>query len=483
MKCHLTSRTARFIRAAAAAVGLGVAAAPALAQYDAEVGRFRAQDALDPLPQGGVVFAGSSSIRRFEQLQLDFHDYNVIQRGLGGAQFSDINKYADDIVLAYHPSAVVVWAGTNDLAAGVSGQQVVDRYQQFVQKIQTAQPNVDIFYLGITPTPGRQGNRPQEDVVNRSISQLAAGDARQHYIDLPAAFIALNPYDSPEFTSQYVDDIHLNRTGYELWTSIIRPELQAVIQPDKVYAPNPKALKAGGRLLFDFGPSNSLDGDTTPSPDANGNHWNNWFPINGGSAIIAGEHKSNLVDAAGADTGVTLTITAGYQVNGKRNGGLLNPDATRLGDLGVATATEDYFFSTADGKQGGGSDDDGGGFMLSGLDPSLAYDFDLFGSRDSTETRVTEYLITGAEALRTTLQTSGNNIGADGAYDGNDGSVVSIRGVRPDQFGQVFFDMTLLQGSFAYLNALRITAVPVPEPGVAMALPLGGALLARRVRW
>ena len=31
--------------------------------------------------------------------------------------------------------------------------------------------------------------------------------------------------------------------------------------------------------------------------------------------------------------------------------------------------------------------------MLDGLDPSLAYDFCFFGSRNSTETRITEYLV------------------------------------------------------------------------------------------
>ena len=119
----------------------------------------------------------------------------------------------------------------------------------------------------------------------------------------------------------------------------------------------------------------------------------------------------------------------------------------------MPTATEDYFFSTADNQVGGGSDDDGGGFMFSGLDPTLAYDFAFFGSRDDAEVRVTEYLVTGRDAKKATLPTSANS-----------GEVAHLRGVRPDAFGQVFVDMTLRQGSDAYLNAMRVTAVTPPGP-------------------
>ena len=483
MKQNLTSRAARVLGGAAGIVTLGAAAAPALAQYDAEVGRFNAQDALDPLPQGGVVFTGSSSIRRWEQLQLDFHDYNVIQRGLGGAFVRDITARADDIVLKYNPSAVVLFAGTNDLAyGGRDGQGVFQDYQAFVNKVHAAQPNVDIFYVGITPTPERQNNRPQEDIANNAIRNMAAGDATLHYLDIPAAFDALGAYDSPQFTNKFVDTpgLHLTRQGYDVWTGVIRPDIESVVAPNKTYVPNPDTLKVGQKLLFDFGPNNGGGGDATNGPDANGNRWNNWFDLNPVVDVTSGEHKAHLINASGADTGIRLTLTAEFKANGKQPGFLANPDPARLGDLAVATATEDYFYSSADNKRGGGDDDDGGGFMLDGLDPKLAYDFAFFGSRDNAETRITEYLVTGDNAVRTTLQTSGTGIGSDGSNI-NDDEIAYARGIRPDQFGQVFVDLTLVQGSFAYLNALQVTAVP--EPASAVIVPaLGGLLLARRPR-
>ena len=460
----MRSGQARLIRgggaAGAAALAFAGWAGHAAAQpYQTEADRFVAQDTLDAPTPGSVVFIGSSSIRRWEQLKLDFADYNTVQRGLGGAQFDDIQPHVDDIVLPYNPSAIVVWAGTNDLAVGADGNEVVADYQDFVNQVHGVQPNVDIFYLGIMPTPGRQGNKPKEDVANAGIAGIAAGNAKLHYIDLPAAFATLNPYTGSDFTNKFVDSIHLNRGGYEFWTSTIRPQIEAVVAPNKVFALNPNTPQVGDRLLFDFGPGNPEDGNHTASPDVNGNHWNNWFNSNGGVRVLAGEHKADLIDTEGNNTGVRMTITAEFDTNGRLNGGLLSPDAGLLGDLAIASATEDFFFSTADGQPGGGDDDMAGGFMFDGLDPNLLYTLRFFGSRNTTETRITEYKVTGEDEHVVQLLTSGINIGADGIYDGNNDEIAEATDVRPDAFGQVFVDLTLIRGGFAYINAMEVEVI------------------------
>ena len=133
----------------------------------------------------------------------------------------------NDLVLKITPSAVVVWAGTNDLASGSDGNEVFADYQQFVTGIRNAGQNPDIFYLGIMPTPGRQSNLPQENIANSQIATMSAGDPKLHYIDLPAEFATLNPYGDSAFTSKFVDSIHLNRAGYDFWESVIRPQISA----------------------------------------------------------------------------------------------------------------------------------------------------------------------------------------------------------------------------------------------------------------
>ena len=100
--------------------------------------------------------------------------------------------------------------------------------------------------------------------------------------------------------------------------------------------------------------------------------------------------------------------------------------------------------------------------MIDGLDPNLAYDFHFFGSRNNAESRITEYEVTGANQATATLQTSGTDIAHGGIYDGNDDTFASLAGIRPDAFGQVFVDLTLLEGTYAYINAMDVV---VRQPG------------------
>ena len=62
-----------------------------------------------PPNPGCIVFVGSSSIRFWDTLVSDMKPLDVINRGFGGSQFSDLDQYADRLVVAYHPRAVVVY--------------------------------------------------------------------------------------------------------------------------------------------------------------------------------------------------------------------------------------------------------------------------------------------------------------------------------------------------------------------------------------
>ncbi|GAB4545483.1 MAG: hypothetical protein Tsb0013_03410 [Phycisphaerales bacterium] len=417
---------------------------------------------MDPVASNPIVCVGSSSIRRWERLTFDFNDYEIVQRGFGGSQLEDLNFWVDELVIDYNPRAVIIWSGTNDLSTGEPASEVFSDFTALMTTLQAQLPNTDVFYLGVTRTLGNGGTTVERDAFNAQAQAYMDDPSRPrlHFIDLPSAFYALNPPNDPAFTSLYVDGGHLNKLGYDFWTSLIRPEVEAVVAPNKVYTPNPDTLAIGESLLFDFGPNDGTNGDHTLSPDGNGNHWNNWRPITGGTPQVnAGEHVGDLVDTTGANTGIGLVLTAGFVTNGKLNGGLFSPQASLLGDLAVESATQDYFFSTGDDVFNEGNDDVGGGFMLTGLDPNGLYELAFFGSRNTSITRTTEFRVFGADESVAIHQTSGAGIGADGVYSGNDDEIAIASGVTPDAYGQLWVDMTVLEGGFAYLNAMRVTRV------------------------
>lgn len=429
-----------------------------------DIDRWTAQDALDPVAPGGVLFVGSSSIRRWETLTRDFADYRIVQRGFGGSQFSDLNPIIHRIVTPYQPSAIVVFEGTNDIrAGGKTGEQVFADFQTFVSTVRAQQPSVPICYIGITAVPSFFFN-PDHDPRRRTANSLMKAHCENnpslnlHFLNTNELLDTLHDTSDPSYPSYFVDDTHLSRKGYQHFVSVIRPALAAIIAPNKTLAANPDALAAGEKLFFDFGPSDVTTGDATTVPDSNGNYWNNWHLTNGGGTINSGEHLRDLVRSTGTGTGIRMTMAGGFLCNGKATfGGLFAPQPALLGDLAVETATEDFFYASANDINDATSDDVPGGLMLEGLNPALTYEFRFLGARDNAETRITKYEVFGANSGQANLITSGTGIGSTGGNN-NDDDVAVIGGIRPDSFGQVFIDITLVQGTFAYINAMQITA-------------------------
>src|SRR6266702_3323088 len=108
--------------------------------WEPAIRKFEEQDKVNPPKLGSIVFTGSSSIARWETLVDEMKPLDVINRGFGGSQYSDLNQYAKRIVIAYQPRAVVVYEGDNDLAAGSSktSESVADDARAFVQIIHSA---------------------------------------------------------------------------------------------------------------------------------------------------------------------------------------------------------------------------------------------------------------------------------------------------------------------------------------------------------
>jgi len=414
------------------------------------IARWSTQDALGGWPENPVVFVGSSSIRRWENLARSYTDYSPLQRGFGGTQMGEVAKFAHELVGRHNPRAIVLFAGTNDIDAKVAPNVVVERFRCFRYRIgQELGWDRPIIFIGITPNPARWSQWPDAKAANDAIAEIAANDPAVYYADVPTAFLATG---SPPSASLFgPDQLHLNSIGYDLWNSVIRPVVEKATKPTNPAGPANPPLAGGTRLLIDLGPSNPEDGEITPSPDYLGQHWNNWHSIDGGLAILPGEQLVDMVTTDGSPTGIDLVIAGGFSSNGRSNGGLVWPDGAKLGNLAVGSATGDFFYT--DGP------DLPGALYFRGLDPAKSYSFRFFAAREDLEARVTRYTLTGATSNTATIQTTGPGAGAAGGNT-NDDSVVEFKGVKPDAWGHVFLDVSIETGLYAYLSLIELVVEP-----------------------
>lgn len=193
------------------------------ARWERDIQAFEASDKTNPPPSDAILFVGSSSIRMWKTLAEDFPGVPVINRGYGGSEMEDTLFFADRIVLPYRPKQIFVYAGDNDVAAGKSPERIAKDFEAFVKKVHHSLPEARIAYISIKPSGARLKLMPIMREANRLIAEYAATDQRLAFVDV---FNPMLNQDGEPKEELFLDDkLHLNKKGYELWTSLVRPHI------------------------------------------------------------------------------------------------------------------------------------------------------------------------------------------------------------------------------------------------------------------
>jgi lysophospholipase L1-like esterase len=177
-------------------------------------------------PPGGIVFVGSSSIRLWNDLENDFRGPHpiILNRGFGGARMADCTRYLERVVIPYKPRLVLVYAGDNDLAEGRHPQEVLDQFVRFVEGIRRILPDTRIAYISIKPSPSRARLIAKIRETNELVSKYITAGENLDFIDVFTPMLDSEGHPRSELFR--ADSLHLNRTGYSLWKSIIAPHVR-----------------------------------------------------------------------------------------------------------------------------------------------------------------------------------------------------------------------------------------------------------------
>ena len=190
--------------------------------FEDEIAAFEAL----PIPEDRpIIFVGSSSIRLWDTLADDMHPLPVLNRGFGGAQMSHVLYNAGRIVTPLRPRAVLVYAGDNDLDArtGKSATVVVGEFQELVERLHAEVPDARVYFLSIKPSKLRWARWPEMQRANRAIREWVGGDPRLHYVDVSTPMLAED--GQPRDDVFLFDGLHLNSTGYAVWSAPVRAAL------------------------------------------------------------------------------------------------------------------------------------------------------------------------------------------------------------------------------------------------------------------
>lgn len=195
--------------------------------WEKAIERFEAQDRQNPPPQNAILFIGGSNIRRWN-LQDNFPDLPVINRGFGGSMIADAIFYFDRVVKPYRPELIVLYGGANDMGRGKkTPHQVLTDFRTFVDAVHENRPDTQILYISL---PHFYSERDDSEavakvkLVNQLIASAIAEDSRLTFVEVNKAMADADGQPRKDLFQR--DGIHMNAKGYSIWAGKLRPLLQ-----------------------------------------------------------------------------------------------------------------------------------------------------------------------------------------------------------------------------------------------------------------
>jgi lysophospholipase L1-like esterase len=166
-----------------------------------------------------ILFTGSSSVRRWENVQEYFPEKNIINTGFGGSQMSDLIWFADQTIFRYMPIQVFIYEGDNDLAAGEKPGDILREADSLVRTIHKRLPQTEIVIISAKPSPLRWKLKDEYLKLNAMFSKLDSEFDYVRYLDLWTPLIG--PAGRPVSEYYIKDSLHINSSGYDKWAAIV----------------------------------------------------------------------------------------------------------------------------------------------------------------------------------------------------------------------------------------------------------------------
>ena len=194
--------------------------------FEKEIVAFEAQDAANPPIEGQILLYGSSTLRLWSTFETDFANskYKIVNRGFGGSQTCDANKFFDRVVMPHKPKFIFFYEGDNDIGSGKSVDTVWADFNTFYAKVKNQLPKTQVVYFAIKPSPSRIEQMEKQKAFNGMVKKMANREKRLKYLE--TFKIMLDKEGKPDPKLFKKDMLHMNAEGYALWTKKVQKLLK-----------------------------------------------------------------------------------------------------------------------------------------------------------------------------------------------------------------------------------------------------------------
>ena len=195
-------------------------------QWESEIAVFDSLNLVEHADASTLLVTGSSSVRLWDSIQSDLAPYKVMQRGYGGAKLTDYNYYVERIIVPRQFKAIVVFVANDiaDVEGDRNPKEVKQLFKELVRQVSRRNPDTPLCWIEVTPTPKRWKVSPEIRKASALIKAYCDKNEDLHFISTFEQYTT--PEGLPDSTFFREDMLHLNRTGYQLWSDIIKASLE-----------------------------------------------------------------------------------------------------------------------------------------------------------------------------------------------------------------------------------------------------------------
>ncbi|MEI7732582.1 MAG: GDSL-type esterase/lipase family protein [Verrucomicrobiota bacterium] len=183
-----------------------------------------------------IICIGSSHMERWKTVTTDLAPLTVYNHGIGGSTMKHAAElFIPKLAIPFKPRAVILYEGSNDINAGVTPEQILERFKELHRQIHNALPKTRLYVLGIVPSPGKRFNKWEAiQQANQAIKQECATEPWMKFIDTTTPLLGADGQPKAEYFIP--EDIHMLPEGYKVWTGVIAP---VVVEAEKEFEPKP----------------------------------------------------------------------------------------------------------------------------------------------------------------------------------------------------------------------------------------------------
>lgn len=191
-----------------------------LGRYENAVRQIAYRFLDDPPVPGCSLYVGSSSIRRWKDLDKVFPDDYPVNAGFGGSHISYNIDAIERIHLPCRPSRITFYCGGNDLNSGKSLDFVFSDFKYYLGRLWNEEPLVEVYVMAVNHAPAGEKNWSRFDEYYARLDDLASRADGLHSVDFVR--LLLNQ-DGTAREELYVKDrVHMNEQGYAIWAEAFK---------------------------------------------------------------------------------------------------------------------------------------------------------------------------------------------------------------------------------------------------------------------